>query len=155
MAGVKNGVSLTHAFKFHKDRRKQQGKKTVDASTFRNVMYSYNKKVVQRVLDGYHTQLPHNMGYLRIVGYRPTNRAIDWKTTKELGETYYHDNRHTDGLEFKWNWVKPNHLVKNLRYYKHNATDGNKGDSMKERLNNLLMTDPRAYKRYLVIKKKW
>ena len=73
MAGVSKGVSLTHAFKFHKNKKKEKGQRTVSESVFRQVCYSFNKKVVDRVLEGFHTQLPHHMGFIRVLDR-------DWET---------------------------------------------------------------------------
>jgi hypothetical protein len=154
MAEVKEGVSLTHAWKHHRSKKKAKGEKFAKQIQFRKVMYSFNKKVSEKVLAGFHTQLPHHMGYIRIVGMKPKNMMIDWKETKETGEVFYHDNRHTDGLVFAWNWQKFNHLVKNMQHYTFIPTSGKKGDSMKERLNKLLVENPRAYKRYMVLKRK-
>lgn len=151
MAGVREGVSLTHAYKYHKDKKKAKGEKTVSHSVFRQVCYSFNKKLAKRVLDGFHTQLPGHMGFIRIVGKRTDNKSIDFKSTKEMGETIYHDNRHTDGNYYFWNWKKPNHLVKNMQHYSFYPTRGNKGDSLKEMLSAILMT-ANGYKRYLILK---
>lgn len=152
MPGVREGVSLNHAYKYHKDRKKAKGEKTVSKSTYRKVCYSFNKKLVERVLAGFHTQLPGHMGFIRIVGRKTDNKAIDYNATKEFGETIYHDNRHTDGNYYFWDWKKPNHLVKNMQHYSFKPTDGNNGSSLKEKLNAVLVV-PNGYKRYLVLKK--
>lgn len=153
MAEVREGVSLNHAYKFHKDKKKAKGQKPVTQKIFRQVCYSFNKKLVVRVVEGFHTQLPGHMGYLRIVG-RKINRSrmfVDFKATKEHGETIFHDNRETDGCYFFWNWTKPNHLVKNMQYYTYYPARGNKGDSPKEKLKDVLQT-ARGYLRYMILK---
>jgi hypothetical protein len=153
MAGVSKGVSLTHAFKFHRNKKKKEGRTTVNESTFRKVCYSFNKKLGDRVLTGFHTQLPYHMGFIRIVGRKGNidKLSIDFKATKEYGETIYHDNRHTDGHYYFWNWQKPNHLVKNMQHYTFLPTRGNKGTSLKEKLTAVLQT-ARGYKLYLILK---
>lgn len=153
MAEVKRGVSLTHAWKFHRDGQKAKGKKSVSQQVFRNVCSSFNKKLVDKALEGFHMQLPHHMGFLRIVGRKGNidKLSIDWAATKELGETIYHDNRHTDGNYYFWNWNKPNHLVKNMQHYAFLPTDGKKGNSLKEKLSAILKT-PGSFKRYMVLK---
>ena len=153
MARVKLSVNLSDAFKFYKNKKKEKGEKPVNERTFRDVCCSYNKKLANRVLAGFHTQLPYHMGFIRIVGRQGNidRLSIDFKATKELGETIYHDNRHTDGKYFFWDWRKPNHLVKNMQYYTFLPTSGKKGNSLKEKLNAVLNTS-RGYKRYMIVK---
>ena len=153
MARVKLSVNLSDAFKFHRNKKKEKGEKTVNERTFRDVCCSYNKKLADRVLAGFHTQLPYHMGFIRIVGRQGNvdRLSIDFKATKELGETIYHDNRHTDGKYFFWDWRKPNHLVKNMQHYTFLPTSGKKGNSLKEKLNAILNTS-RGYKRYMIVK---
>jgi hypothetical protein len=152
MAQVKEGVSLTHAYKHYKEKRKARKEKAVGKSEFRKVMYSFNQRVVAKALEGFHVQLPHNMGFIRIVGKKSDIKAIDFKSTKELGMTIYHDNRHTDGYRFEWHWSKPYHLVKNMLHYSFIPTNGNQGNSMKERLHKILLI-PDRYKRFTLYDK--
>ena len=149
---VKSGVSLTHAFKFHREKRKAKGEKTVSQSEFKKVLNLFNKMLGDRVLSGFHTQLPHNMGIIRIIGHKGDvdHLAIDFKATKEAGTTIYFDNRHTDGHWFEWNWNKSNYLVRNLKHYTFTPTRGNMGNSLKEKLGAVLKT-PGGYKRYMIV----
>lgn len=147
MAQVKEGVSLTHAYKHHKQKKKAKQEKTVDMKTFKEVCYMFNKLLVKKVVNGFHTQLPHRMGFIRIVRKKSQvgKMAIDFKATKEHGFTIYHDNRHSDGWHGEWSWRKPNHVVKNMIHYSFKPTR-----EMCQMITEVFMTK-NNYKRYIPV----
>lgn len=147
MAEVKEGISLTHAYKHHKAKKKAKGEKAVSMKEFKEVMKLFNRTLVQRVVTGFHTQFPHKMGILRIVRKKadPDRMAIDFKATKEHGMTIYHDNRHSDGWYGEWNWSKPNHIVKNMVHYTFTPTR-----ELKSFITEVF-NQPNGYKRYMAL----
>jgi hypothetical protein len=146
-------VGIPNAYRHYRGKKKEEGKEYVSESVFKKVCYSFNKKLIDRVLDGFHTQLPYHMGFIRVVGRKAKvdNMSVDFKATKEHGQVMYHDNRHTDGHYFFWDWQKPNHLVRNLIHYTFKPARGNRGTSPKEKLGKILKA-PNGYKRYMILK---
>lgn len=144
----KEGVTLRHAWKFHRSRKIDKGEKPPTEKEFREVMYSFNKVITDSVLTGLHVQLPHSMGFLRVKKMNTKKRKVDFHATKIHGMKIYHDNRHTGGFGFGFSWAKANNQVKNMIHYKFVPTRGNSGNSLKERLSSILKT-PNGYKRFI------
>lgn len=156
MAQVKEGISLGDAYKFHRAKCKRTNKATsVRRQEYRDICVSFNKKLVDKVLNGAHVPLPFYMGIIRIVGRKNNldKLKIDWAATKEYGFTCYHDNRDTDGNYFKWDWVRPTHLIKSIQHYTFKAARGNNAQSPIEKLGAKLKI-PNKHKLYLVLKKR-
>ena len=146
MPQVKEGISLTHAYKYYKTECKDKGEKPVNSKIFREVMYTFFKLVVKKIVSGYHVQLPHRMGFLRIVRRKSKvdNMSINFKATKELGMTIYHDNRHSDGWHGAWSWKKPNFTVKHMIHYTFKPTR-----EMQKMIVEIFKTN--KYKRYTAL----
>jgi hypothetical protein len=49
-------------------------------------------------------KLPENLGYIAVTRYKSKRRAIDFKKTKELGQTVYHTNFHSYGYTNRIQW---------------------------------------------------
>lgn len=123
MAKVKKGYSLDHAYQFFK---KKHGI-NMDKKTYRELCYAFNKMLVDDILEGKMTKLPHRLGSLWIKKYQidPNNPPIDLNETKRTGKIVYHLNFHSDGFSAKWAWKKRNNLVTNLIYYSFQTTRAN------------------------------
>lgn len=120
MPEVSKGYSLTHAFKFYKDKHYRRGEEyKIDRVLYRKICCEFNKKIVEKVLAGKLFHLPHSVGTLWIKKFKIDwdNPPIDFHETKKAGKTIYHLNTHSDGWAARWAWSKRNNLVSNLLYY--------------------------------------
>lgn len=103
----------------------------ISQKLFKQVLGEFLKELRDTIIKKrYKFQMPHRLGYLRIVKRKNNtdNLKIDYKKTKELGETIYHLNRHTDRHFFRWIWNKPKQLVtfKNNTFYSFNPVRSSK-----------------------------
>jgi hypothetical protein len=128
MAQVKEGYSLTHAFKFFKEKHKARGKAyNIDRQTYRNICKDFNQLVVNEVLSGKGVKLPHNMGMLWVKKFKINweNPPVDLNASKKAGKKILHLNHHSDGWCAGWKWSKRNQTISNLIYYSFKPVWGN------------------------------
>ena len=102
--------------------------KLMDYYTFRDVIYAYNKKVVERVVDGDKVNLNERLGYMYIGKINKPSKLINWEESKALkqqiideGDTP-RDKEHPSGenwlvyydnpFYFRWTWQKRNGICK-------------------------------------------
>ena len=63
------------------------------------IMRAFAKELIKELVDNPDgVYFPASIGTMRIIGEK--KRAIDFKTTKELGYPVFHQNYHTEGLTF-------------------------------------------------------
>jgi hypothetical protein len=127
----------------------KEGEKKPTYKEYSSVLNSFNKKVVDRMLnDSFEYLLPYRVGTLRIKKYKQkikinddgsinTSRLIpDWKTTRQLWEDdpeakankkrVFHTNPHTEGYNFKWHFANYRSNCINKSYYYFIPTRANK-----------------------------
>ena len=125
MSEVKEGYSLSHAFKFFKTNNPLLCRKhNIDKKLYRDICKDFNKIIVTNVLEGKAEKLPFGCGMLWIKKFKMnwSKLPIDFKATKEFGKTMFHLNVHSDGWCARWAWIKRNQLVANLIFYKFKPT---------------------------------
>lgn len=79
---------------------------------FKRILDSFNRKTKESLLnasEGF--KMPHGLGYIRVVKYRPKNLndrslSIDYKASKDYDKKIYHLNEHSDGYKFRLYWSK-------------------------------------------------
>jgi|1_EtaG_2_1085319.scaffolds.fasta_scaffold00175_6 hypothetical protein len=149
MAEVSKGVSYTHAYKFYKAQCEMIDEKALDERAFKQVCYAFNKAAVANAIEGFHTQFPHKMGFLRVVRKKPEveRLAVDFQATKELGKTIFHDNKHSDGWYGEWSWGKMNILTPNMLHYSFKPTR-----ALKKLITKAFRKEGNYYKRYMPLK---
>lgn len=91
-------------------------------TTLNPLSYKEYKQVVElsisemmfSVIDNKPYKLVPRLGSFRIkktkINY--DRLSIDWKTTKDLGQTVYHLNPHSDGYKIKFVWEKKTAILK-------------------------------------------
>lgn len=123
MPGVSKGYSLTHAYKFYKEKHGNN----VDQATYRKICCEFNKKVCELVLKGRVVKLPHNVGDLWIKKIQTNweKPRIDLNETKKRGKTIYHLNEHSDGWWARWYWTRFNNRITNVIFYSFHPTRAN------------------------------
>lgn len=80
-------------------------------------------------------KLPHQLGINRIKKNKIKGiikPKIDFNTTKKIGKTVYHLNKHTNGYYFKWFWDKDGTRFKNRPFYSFELTKKNSQALSKE-----------------------
>lgn len=122
MPQVKEGYSLTHAYKFFK--KKYKGKYDITLRQYRDICFTFNKLVAKDMLDGKIINLPFCLGKIFIFKYETNwnNPPIDFKATKEQKKVVYFLNRHSEGWGAKFKWNKQIRNIPNLLYYSFKAT---------------------------------
>lgn len=103
-------------------------KTAVNYATFSKVIKSFNKHFVNELYDGAYLTLPHKLGDIFIIKYKPVYKfsesnelnnhgqvgMIDYKATKELWVAHpelahkqrvFYSNEHSDGFKFKIKWL--------------------------------------------------
>ena len=140
MPGVSKGYSLTHAYKFYKEKHGN----VVDKATYRKICYAFNLSLRDDVLKGKVVKLPHKLGSLWIKKFQtnPEKPPINLYETRKKGSVVYHMNFHSDGWSARWAWSKLNKLVTNLIYYSFKPSKKN------SRMVAQIMKQPDGHKRY-------
>lgn len=69
------------------------------------ILKSFRNKCIDHLVenpDG--IRLPHKLGDIKIIGFKPIIAYLDKKLTKLHGKEIFHDNSHTDGYVFRFIW---------------------------------------------------
>lgn len=77
----------------------------ISYTQFVKIINQGNEVSAAKVLDntaGY--KIPEHMGYLAVTRYKSKKRNVDFKRTKELGQTVYHTNFHSYGYTGRIQW---------------------------------------------------
>ncbi len=107
----------------------------VDYSKFSDIVHKGFSVISDEILNNsQEVFLPHNTGTLSIIKRKnnPKRLAIDYKTTKEVGQTVYYFNDHSRGYSFRWRWRKQMVAIRNRPYYSFVPTRYNKRKLAKE-----------------------
>ena len=92
-----------------------------DYKVFRDVCDSYNKELINKVLDkSAEVKFLVRLGFFRVkktkMNFSDKNTLrIDWKRSKEFKKRIYHMNEHTGGYKYRFYWKKG--AVKNITAY--------------------------------------
>lgn len=145
--------TIKTAYKYYKKKYKDDFKSTPSMNLtwqeFRDINYSFNKKVVNKALNGYSVSLPHSMGELRIRKKKinPERLAPDWGKTNKARKInpdapmIYHMNFHSDGYKAHWKCKRFLRRVRGMGHYIFESADGNNGRSPRERLTKIMLTE--------------
>lgn len=115
----------------------------IDYKRFKALLVDYYKLLAEQLLGGVNDlKLPHNLGTLRIVKYKPKystckKLAVDFKSTKELGKRVYHLNQHSDGFSYKLLWQNAIRCHFCLQKYYVNLVRANKRELAQRIKNNI------------------
>lgn len=107
----------------HQDKEMQ-----IDKKTFKKILYAFNKKIMNAILDDSETfKLPKRLGILRIKKSKMSfkegmSAKIDWAATKKYGKTIYHMNDHTNNYRYRFYWSKLSCNATNKTAYCFEAT---------------------------------
>ena len=115
----------------------------------------FNKKVIDRVIDGFDVDLPHNMGTMNIKKKKinAEHPPVDFNETKKArdkdpnAEFVYHLNFHSDGFVAKLKWRQKRTKISGVWRYRFVGARGNRGTSPRERMA-VVMNTPGGHKRY-------
>ena len=134
-------LSLKNIYKEYK----KEYKNSISKSEFLRISYMFLKFLIDKVIDGEEVTLLR-LGILRITGKKQNitydeNGKIkgvspNWVKTKKLWETneqakidkkvIYNTNEHSDGIRYKYNWVKKNLILKFKTLYSLQLSRENK-----------------------------
>ena len=106
---------------------------------FSNLIYEFNKKIIDLVIDGHIVELPQNLGYLYIAGKKQKIKivnangkkriyglSINRVRSKKVGKLIFCTNEHTGGIRYKFKWDRSKKKILFKNYYKFKATWGNR-----------------------------
>ena len=118
---------------------------------YKTILELFNKKMADKILDGFLFNMGSKLGTLRIkkIERTPKNKVINWPETKKMWQEqgYKKDFVYfTDKYYYRWAWEKRRCTVKNKSVYKFWPTSGREG--LKRQLVKRLKTDPFASTNY-------
>jgi len=125
MPEVSKGYSLSHAWKFYKDKYYSKGEQyKISKKAYRDICVDFNKMLVEDGFEGRIVKLPHNLGTIRIKKYelKYSKLKVDIQKTHETGETHYLLKLPEDGYLAKWVWNKLRCTTVNIKYYSFSPT---------------------------------
>lgn len=125
MAEVKEGYSLTHAYKFYKEKFKDRWDKyKVSKQTYKDICKDFNKMLIEEATTGKGVKLPHSLGMIWVKKFKINwnKPPVDLNASKREGKKIYHLNEHSDGWCAGWKWTKRNQAITNLIYYSFSPT---------------------------------
>ncbi len=122
----------------------------VTYTLFKYIISKFNKKIVNKVLDGKEFYMGHRLGTISIrrIERNFDKKSVNYFETKKLKEqgidkvVYY-----TDDHWFRWYWTKAKCQVPNKSVYKFSPTSGPNG--IKRALSNKLNQDEFAFLNYV------
>lgn len=104
-------------------------KDKIDKQTFINLAKDFFSFYFERiVVQRKRYKLPSGLGVHRIKKRKlkaSIKPKIDFYTTKKIGKTVYHLNKHTNGYYFRWFWDKEGVRFKNKAFYNFELTKKN------------------------------
>lgn len=133
---------------FLKDIYKEYEKETMfprERKVFMGTFHLFAKYIIGKAIEGEEVVL-HRMGSLRVIGKKQKieidengkvkGLAPNWAKTKRLWETneqaklekkvIYNTNEHSDGIRYRYNWIKKNLILKNKTLYSLRLSRENK-----------------------------
>ena len=136
--------------------KKKEDKDFVDYKTYKTISFSYNKFLIEKVLEGEEVTLPNRLGSLYIAGKKlkikfdkdnnPIGLPPNWVKTKKLWESspeakkkkqlVYCTNDHSDGIRYRYMWSKYRVFAENKMLYSLLLSRTNKRLLYKNILNN-------------------
>lgn len=129
---IQNVLTLTHIFKFHKDKYKDT-KYDLDYRIFRMICETFNKYLMDSIIDdGYFFKVPYRIGIIRIKKHKVNLDHLkkDYGLYNQSNGIYKngHLNDHTGNMYVKYYWSKfyTDNMVKNKTYYSFIPTRTNK-----------------------------
>lgn len=130
----------------YKEYKSKNPDSDVTYSLFSYYIELFNKKVINKILEGKVFYFGHNLGSIRIKKVKRNFKSptIDWFETNKLKQQGI--NKHvyyTDEYWYRWYWDKYRAKVKNKAVYKFEPTKGPNG--AKKQLIRLLKQDEFAY----------
>jgi nucleoid DNA-binding protein len=105
-------VSITDFYKNYESEFKT-GNFKVDKKTYRLVLKLMFKALIKDLFSGDFIKLPFGMGHFKILKYKQTKPALDFKNTALLNRPVYHQKFHSGGYGYKFKWDK-----KECRHFK-------------------------------------
>lgn len=100
----------------------------VDLKTYREILYLFNKKLVQALLKGAICNLPYGIGEIRIKKYPVKVDLASYNIQEKMktGIDSKHFNFHSDMFRARFFWNKETCTLKGRYYYSFVPTNGNK-----------------------------
>jgi hypothetical protein len=124
---VQVDYTIDDIYKYYNELHKDDELK-IDATTFKKVLYSFNKKILNAIVEGSETfKIPKRLGLLRVKKVKMSFKdgascKIDWAMTKKYGKTIYHMNDHTGNYRYRFYWQKSTCNAINKTAYSFEAT---------------------------------
>jgi len=125
---VSKGYSISHAYKFYKDKHFPKGENyKISKRAYRDMCCDFNKMLVEDAFEGKIVKLPFKMGRIRIKKYEIvySKLKIDIRKTKETGTTHYLLELPEDGYLAKWAWNRLRSVSHHVVYYTFKPTWSN------------------------------
>lgn len=130
---------------------KALSKNPIDKTTFLKIANHFIQFLMDKLFDLGEVTLPERLGKITITGKKTKIKiedgaikglAPDWAETKKLWEEdaeakankqlVYHFNENTNGVRYKFSWIKSRVLVSNKTFYNLIMTRQNKRDLSQE-----------------------
>jgi len=107
---IQNPYNLSDMYKEYIENRRGNKVYDIDGSTFIKICERFYSEVRDGILDGNVFKMPYGLGEIEITKrkiehYMCSDRAVDWKTTLEIGKKVYHLNEHTNGYNYGIDWA--------------------------------------------------
>ena len=80
--------TLTHAYKFYKEKYKKQPEYKLTAREYKDICYEYNKRATAKVLKGDIVFVPYGLGqvYIKRMETNYDKPRVDWLESKKAGK---------------------------------------------------------------------
>jgi hypothetical protein len=120
----------------------------ISYSLYRDIVSLYNKKIYDKLLEGFNVILPYKLGSVQIIKKRMYFKTqqnkklgIDWENTNKYGKLIHHLNEHSDGYKFLFFWDRYKKMsTPNSKYYKLIPTR-----TLKRELASIIKKDKKDY----------
>lgn len=123
---LKKKITIDNIYYTYPYRHKPDSPYFLEKKQYKKISDDFYELLSKAMIDtGFVFDLPLRLGEILIVKFKSNKKHIDWKTTKQLGQTIYHRNNHSEGYAARlwWNcskWLKYHNIFK-IKLTRHNS----------------------------------
>lgn len=143
---IQGCYTMPDMYNFYKENVDEGSPYDIPYSTYVKIVSSYNKKIIQRLYDGFIVTLPYRLGTVQIIKKKMyfasqinKKRGINWGDTNKYGKVIHHLNEHSDGYKYLFYWNKKGGPT-NIKGYRYIPTR-----TMKRTLAKLIKVHKKDY----------
>jgi len=123
---IRDLYNLSDMYKSYKKTVEPNSPYDIEYKEFMAITEDYFRSIADGLLIGKGAyKMPFSLGYIDITKRKvdlTKLKRVDWKATVETGKTIYHLNEHSDGFDYKIEWLRVTRHTRNSKLYVFSPT---------------------------------